>query len=215
MRAEHSGIDAKGLFIRPSEIYDSRSQRFEERKKELERLTNEVKEQTDICLRLKKKEEERTRHLNPVVEQGIGDEDQMGEEEEEESTSVGQVRRGGLGPDVAAEEEKAADLGEEEGEEGREAVAAPSPKSPSRLEKENHELTHTPYRSWCPHCVRMRGRNTAHKKQEKKEKSWIPRISFDYFFFSQEEEHANTNPMIVMVDEETGENMREESRKKG
>ena len=153
---------------------------------------------------IEEKEEMRTGQLNPAVEQGMEDGNQM-EEEEEESTSEGQVRRGGLGPDVAAEEEKAADLGEEEGEEGRDAVAAPSPKSPSRLEKENHELTHTPYRSWCPHCVRMRGRNTAHKKQEKKEKSWIPRISFDYFFFSQEDESANKNPMIVMVDEETGE----------
>ena len=51
----------------------------------------------------------------------------------------------------------------------------------------------------------MRGRNTAHKKQEKKEQSWIPRISFDYFFFSQEDEGAITNPMIVMVDDEIGE----------
>ena len=151
--------------------------------------------------------------MNPVVEQGMEDENQM-EEEEEESTSKGQVRRGGLGPDVAAEEEKAADLGEEEGEEGREAVAAPSPRSPSRLERDNHELTHTPHRAWCPHCVRMRGRNTAHKKQEREGKSWIPRISFDYFFFSQEEEHVNTNPLIVMVYEESGEHVREESHKK-
>ena len=51
----------------------------------------------------------------------------------------------------------------------------------------------------------MRGRNTAHKKQERKEKYWIPRIPFDYFFFSQEDESANKNPMIVMVDEEAGE----------
>ena len=97
------------------------------------------------------------------------------------------------------------DLGEEEGEEGREAVAAPAPRAPSRLERETHELTHTPYRAWCQHCVRMRGRNTAHKKNPVKEKSWIPRISFDYFFFSQEDEHTNTHPMFVMVDEETGE----------
>ena len=33
----------------------------------------------------------------------------------------------------------------------------------------------------------------------------VPRINFDYFFFSHEEEQANQNPMIVMVDEETGE----------
>ena len=55
MKAEHPSSEAKGLFIRPSEIYDSRSQRLDERKRELERLRKEVKEQTDICLRLKKK----------------------------------------------------------------------------------------------------------------------------------------------------------------
>ena len=74
-----------------------------------------------------------------------------------------------MGPDVAAEEEKAEDGGEEEGEEGREVVAAPAPRIMSRLEREQHELTHIPYRTWCPHCVRMRGRNTAHRQNVKRE----------------------------------------------
>ena len=43
------------------------------------------------------------------------------------------------------------------------------------------------------------------KRQVQKEKSWVPRISFDYFFFSQEDDQANKHPMIVMVDDETGE----------
>ena len=111
----------------------------------------------------------------------------------------------GLRPGVAAEDEIGDAGREEEGEEGREAVATPAPMASSRLERETHELTHTPYRAWCPHCVRMRGRNTAHKRQVQKEKSWVPIISFDYFFFSQEGEQANKNPMIVMVDDETGE----------
>ena len=144
--------------------------------------------------------ERRTEQLNPAEEQGMSDDDQEEEEEQEQARSgvahgdaamgrrrkrstsaeaIGEGRTDGLGPDVAAEEEKADEGGEEEGEEGREAVAAPAPRSPSRMERENHELTHTPYRAWCPHCVWMRGRNTAHKKQEKKETLWIPHISFD------------------------------------
>ena len=115
---------------------------------------------------------------------------------------------------MAAEEETDNAGREEEGEEAREAVAAPAPLAPPRMEKEMHEITHTPYRSWCPHCVRMRGRNTTHKKKVHKEKSWVPRISFDYFFFSQEDEQANKNPMIVMVDEETGGNTQEAFPKK-
>ena len=87
-------------------------------------------------------------------------EEENQEEEEEISTSEGQRRKGGLRHDVATEDEKEKDLGEEEGEEGREAVAAPAPRSPSRLERENHELTHTPYRAWCPHCVRMRRKHS-------------------------------------------------------
>ena len=94
---------------------------------------------------------------------------------------------------------------EEEGEEGREAVAMPSPMAPSRKEREQHELTHTPYRSWCPHCVRARGRNRAHRASREPGKPGVPRISFDYFFFNDEDEKANKHPMLVMVDESTGE----------
>ena len=97
----------------------------------------------------------------------------------------------GLRP-MATEDEKEEEKGaEEEGEEGRDAVAMPSPMSPSRQEREQHELTHTPYRAWCPHCVRARGRNKAHKTNKDPEKSTVPNISFDYFFFNDEEEKAN------------------------
>ena len=104
--------------------------------------------------------------LNPVVEQ---EREKDQKEEQERSTSAQQAKedsKGGLGPDVATEDEKAEV--EEEGEEGREALAAPAPRSPSRMERDQHELTHTPYRAWCPHCVRMRGRNTAHRKMKRK-----------------------------------------------
>ena len=33
----------------------------------------------------------------------------------------------------------------------------------------------------------------------------IPRIAMDYFFMSQEDEKASGNPLLVMVDESTGE----------
>ena len=94
----------------------------------------------------------------------------------------------GLSPGVAVEEEGDEEGAEEEGEEGREAVAMPSPMAPPRKEREQHELTHTPYRSWCPHCVRARGRNRAHRANREPEKSGVPSISFDYFFFSDEDE---------------------------
>ena len=43
----------------------------------------------------------------------------------------------------------------------------------------------------------------------------VPRISFDYFFLTKEEEAGNKNPMIVMVDEETGETYARSVSQKG
>jgi hypothetical protein len=33
----------------------------------------------------------------------------------------------------------------------------------------------------------------------------VPKVSVDYFFMSNEDEQAGKNPLLVMVDEETGE----------
>ena len=32
------------------------------------------------------------------------------------------------------------------------------PREPSAEERKEHELTHLPFRSWCRHCVRGRGK---------------------------------------------------------
>ena len=96
----------------------------------------------------------------------------------------------------------------EEGEEGRLARGITAPMRVSDREREEHELTHTPYRAWCPYCVRARGKNTSHRKSKDEDKDKqveVPRISMDYFFMSQEDEKASSNPIMVMVDENTGE----------
>ena len=93
----------------------------------------------------------------------------------------------------------------EEGEEARTPRKLPTPIYVLKVEREEHDLTHTPYRSWCDHCVRCRGRNAQHRKAGKDEKkSDVPRVSFDYFFMSHQDEAANENPMLIMVDEGTG-----------
>jgi len=110
----------------------------------------------------------------------------------------------GIEIDGAAED----DGREDEGEEGRVARQIPAPMKVSDREREEHELTHTPYRAWCPYCVRARGKNTAHMKNKDKQRDreeGVPRISMDYFFMSQEDEKASENPILVMVDERTGE----------
>jgi hypothetical protein len=52
---------------------------------------------------------------------------------------------------------------EEEGESGeRKVQKMNSPGKPSAAEIEEHNLTHLPYRNWCRHCVRGRGKEAAH-----------------------------------------------------
>ena len=51
---------------------------------------------------------------------------------------------------------------------------------PSREEVDRHNVTHLPYRSWCPHCVRGKAKRRAHKKRMRKERGGIPVISLDY-----------------------------------
>eukprot|EP00971_Amphidinium_carterae_P138898 2752827-Amphidinium_carterae.4 len=42
-------------------------------------------------------------------------------------------------------------------------VQVQSPQEPSRAEIELHSLTHMLFRSWCPICVRSKGRGGYHK----------------------------------------------------
>ena len=124
------------------------------------------------------------------------------EKSEDKKEEDGKEQEGLIGDGLSQGE-----AAEEEGEEGREPVRLRAPHRVSREEREAHEATHTPYRAWCKHCVRARGRNQQHKRQneDEKKKDAVPRMSMDYFFMSKEDEQASKNPLIVMVDEETGE----------
>ena len=39
------------------------------------------------------------------------------------------------------------------------------PGESSSSERKQHELTHLPFRDWCPHCVKAKGRHSPAKKQ--------------------------------------------------
>jgi hypothetical protein len=58
------------------------------------------------------------------------------------------------------------------------------PTVPSQWEKERHEVTHVPFRSWCP---AVRGVRAPHKTRKRGE-SELPRFSFYYGFLGQEDE---------------------------
>ena len=105
-----------------------------------------------------------------------------------------------------------------EGEEGREAEGLRSPMRVTKIMRDIHERTHTPFRSWCRYCVMGRAMNTAHKKNhdsEEEERSKVPRISMDYFYMSKEDEEETNNPVLVALNESTNENYARAAGQKG
>ena len=62
-----------------------------------------------------------------------------------------------------------------------------------------HELTHLPYRSWCPVCVRSKGRADNHPKQH----SQSPVIQVDINYYKAMGE-TKVTPILTAVDVETG-----------
>ena len=104
---------------------------------------------------------------------------------------------------------------DQEGEEAREVRAPPIPDTPSREQVRQHRLTHRPFRSWCPHCVRGKGRSDQHRRSgQKDEHSDIPKVVSDYFFIGQrrpigrvereqaeaEAEREGQTPILVIKD---------------
>ena len=82
-----------------------------------------------------------------------------------------------------------------------------SPKDPTKKEKEEHELTHMSFRSWCEDCAESRARNAHHRKKsapDPVEEVKVARVHMNYFFMSREDESASSNPLFVMADERSG-----------
>ena len=56
-----------------------------------------------------------------------------------------------------------------------------APQEPTEQERELHNLTHMPYRAWCPLCVKRKGRQDYHKQVYDKR----PVIQVDYCFLAR------------------------------
>ena len=97
--------------------------------------------------------------------------------------------RSGLAADTNAEAGISApqEEAEAEGETGtRKPTVMPSPEQPTEAEIREHEVTHLPPRSWCPHCVRGRAVNAPHhaRSGEARETHRLPTLSVDFFFMA-------------------------------
>ena len=50
-------------------------------------------------------------------------------------------------------------------------TVARDPGDPTTNEREDRNATHIPFRSWCPICVKEKGREEAHRNERGKERS--------------------------------------------
>ena len=90
--------------------------------------------------------------------------------------------------ETAEEMEEVGSKSDEEEEEGRTSKGQKPPKEPTRVEREEHERTHCPYRNWCKHCVKSRARNSPHRNstpEEPLEELKVPRVHLDYLLYVQ------------------------------
>ena len=70
--------------------------------------------------------------------------------------------------DDALEEIELTDQDEEDVDtEARKVRVPKDPRQPSKQEIEEHNITHVPYRDWCPHCIMGSATNRFHKKLER------------------------------------------------
>jgi len=108
-------------------------------------------------------------------------------------------------------------------DEGRVPRGLNDPKGPTRKEREEHELTHIPYRSWCEFCVKGRGRRSPHKTKKAGEKEesneLVAKVHMDFYYNGgvgddgeddeaeengeEDEGRGSDSPALVLYDEKT------------
>jgi hypothetical protein len=105
--------------------------------------------------------------------------------------------------------------GEELLQEGKPIKILRGPVKPTKLEIEEHEHSHIPFRSWCPHCMRGKSKASGHRSSAQIRDKTI--VSLDYAFLgiakgtSREERlkleaeaaAAGHTPSLVMFDSES------------
>ena len=86
-------------------------------------------------------------------------------------------------------------------EEVRGMKSAKSPGLPTQAEREAHEETHLPFRSWCPECMAGRCPDQPHKSVVREE-SETPEVGMDYGFMSRKTDERSMT-ILVTKDRDT------------
>ena len=86
-------------------------------------------------------------------------------------------------------------------EESRKVKKMMDPLLPSESEVREHQLTHLPFRNWCHHCVRGRGKETNHTKKDRDVRG-LDEFHVDYCFPGDEFGHRLS--VLVAVEKYSG-----------
>ena len=110
---------------------------------------------------------------------------------------IGTERRevDGVSGDEADDEEEEEENGE------REVTRVQDPKAPTAEERRTHAMTHLPFRSWCRHCVRGKGKEEPCRAGGE-EKKIGPDIHMDFMFMG-EEAGGKTLTILIAKERET------------
>ena len=104
--------------------------------------------------------------------------------------------------DVEVVEDDPEEAEEKEQEEGRAPMTRRDPAAPTRQEYEGHQVSHTPFRSWCKSCVAGRGKQNYHKKKpEEEDGNRVPNFHLDYWFMREKAEDVQNNTLIVITNQ--------------
>ena len=88
---------------------------------------------------------------------------------------------------------------DEDNQQAIKARATAAPKQPTQQEVQEHNLTHMPYRNWCPICVQGKGRSTSHLQQTSRK----PIIQVDFAYLRGFEDQQAV-AILTAIDIETG-----------
>ena len=73
-----------------------------------------------------------------------------------------------------------------------------SPSRPTQAEVDEHNVSHIPFRDWCPFCVQGAAPNRHHSPMGNQEYQ-IPHIACDYCFLGDEGQGEDKETLIVQV----------------
>jgi hypothetical protein len=111
----------------------------------------------------------------------------------EAAADVGEVEQAGDAEVAAGDAEVAAGDAEVAAEEARRPTMRRAPVEPTTQEIAEHNLTHLPFRSWCPCCVAAKAKQWPHRKSTVKEdaEETVPSVHMDYWFMRDVEVAEN------------------------